>query len=161
MNRIKSYTVIELLVVMVISALTISMIYACYRIFSGQYIAYKNSSEEIAQYILLDRLLIQDVSRAERILKSDQGLSMKFNYKEIKYDFTDSSVIRTDKIVDTFNIRPHLVQLNYNDLAKHIPDQLVDEISFKSIYKEDTLHFLYKKKYAANVLMSIDDLHSR
>ncbi len=159
MNRVKSYTVIEMLVVMLISSLSIGITYTCYTIFSNHYLSYKKRSDELANYILLDKLMTKDVSVSAKVEKTSLGMNCISKNGTIGYEFYDQYILRRSTIVDTFYVvMSQPVVFKRMGKTENIPGALVEEIGMETIYKEEKLYFYYKKNYGADVLIRFDDL---
>jgi len=160
MRRIKSYTIIEMLVVMLISALSIGITYTCYILVTKQYLSYKKNSDELAQVFLMDKLLTRDIAGSKKIERTSEGLQCYFQREIISYEFTDSYVLRHAAIVDTFHISiPEETSFKWFDKIENIPGNLVDEVSFAATYKEEKINFYYKKQYGADVLMTMEEVN--
>lgn len=154
MNKVKAYTVIEMLVVMLISAISIGITYTTYRIFANQYLTYKHNAEDIAQYVVLDRLLSTDFLKSDKVLKTGDGLLIQSKLKEVHYEFREEYVLRRDQsLVDTFKVNPFHVTYWWNAQEQHLPDRLVDQLKFESNYKEEKLEYVFFKKYGADAWM--------
>jgi hypothetical protein len=158
MSRIRSYTVIELLVVMIISSLSIGITYTCYTIFSGHYLSFKKRSDELANYILLDKLLTKDISASKKVGKTSDGINCVLQKKNIQYEFYDTYILRKDLIVDTFPIlTAETPVFKRFGKTENIPGALIEEISMEVLYKDEKLYFYYRKKYGADMLMSMEE----
>ncbi|MDF2456907.1 MAG: hypothetical protein K0R51_2900 [Cytophagaceae bacterium] len=154
MNKIKAYTVIEMLVVMLISAVSIGITYTTYRIFANQYISYKRNSETIAQYVTLDRLLATDFLKADKVLKTSDGILVKMQTKEVNYKMNEEYVLRYDhSLIDTFRVGGVEFTYWWNGEQQHLPDRLIDQLKFESNYKEEKLEYVFLKKYGADAWM--------
>lgn len=158
MNRIRSYTVIEMMVVMLISSLGIGIAYTCYTIFSNHYLSYKKHSDELAEYILMDKLITKDVSASSRVEKISEGIVCRYKKKNVQYEFYQNYVLRRAEIIDTFHIQstgePVFKRLGKTE---NIPGALLEEISFDTKYKDERLYFYYKKQYGADLLMGMEE----
>jgi prepilin-type N-terminal cleavage/methylation domain-containing protein len=160
MNKVKGYTVIEMLVVMLISAISIGVTYTTYRIFARQYLTYKHNSEDIAQYVLLDRLLSTDFLKSDKVLKTGDGLLIQLKLREVRYEFGEEYILRRDQsLVDTFKIQPTGVSYWWDGQEQHVPDRLVDQLKFESTYKEEKLDYVFLKKYGADAWMYEETLN--
>ncbi len=144
----------EMLVVMLVSSLTITISYTCYTIFSNHYLQYKKNSDELAQYILLDKLLTKDISASKMINRSSEGIECIKRVERIQYKFLPNYVLRRGAITDTFFVTEETPVVYKNQGAiENIPGALVDEVSVTLLYKEEKLYFYYKKEYGADILI--------
>lgn len=159
MRRIRSYTVIEMLVVMLISSLGIGIAYTCYTIFSHQYLAYKKGSDELADYILLDRLITTDISKCKRMNKTTEGIECVFSESTVRYEFYEEYVLRRNSATDTFYVQTmgSVIGKRMNK-EENIPGTMLDALHFEAAYKKEKMMFLYQKNYGADILMSMEEL---
>jgi len=156
-TKLKSYTIIEMLVVMLVSALSIGITYSCYTIVSNQYSHYKKKSEKLAQLILLDKLLSKDFSSSRKVERTTEGVVCIMPKETIRYEFHENYMLRRGQIVDTFRMQEvkEIVAKRIGNI-ENIPEKLVDELEFKVVYEGENLYFYHKKKYGADVLMIFD-----
>jgi hypothetical protein len=158
MARIKSYTVIEMLVVMLISALSIGITYTCYMIFSNHYTQYKKNSDELAEYILADRLLTKDIASSRYVRKTIDGIVCEYKKEKIYYDFSENAVVRKSTIIDTFHIAMTGIPVcKYAGQEEHLPNALLEEVFIYSKHHDEPLEFYYRKLYGADLLMNIEE----
>lgn len=158
MTRIRSYTIIEMLVVMLISAMSIVITYTCYSIFSNHYLSYKKNSDVLANYILFDKLVTKDISACSKVVKTQEGMVCEFKQNAVYYEFSPTYVIRRSTIIDTFHIAAFVdPEFKKMDKILSVPGTLIEEMTFEAIYKEEKLFFYYKKNYGADLLMSIEE----
>jgi len=143
-----------MLVVMLVSSLSIGISYTCYTLFSNHYLQYKKNSDELADYILVDKLLTRDISEAKKVTRQPNGIVCIKRKESIQYDFTSSYVLRRGIVVDTFFVKESspLVCKRKGQL-ENIPEALIDEIELEVVYKEEKLYFYYDKEYGADVLI--------
>lgn len=158
MTRIRSYTVIEMMVVMLVSSLSIGIAYTCYTIFTNHYLSYKKHSDELAEYIVMDKLLTKDISSCGKMEKTNDGILCLYKKKKVQYEFHETYVLRRAEIIDTFHVYP-LGEPVFKRLGKkeNIPGALLEEVSFDTKYKDERLYFYYKKQYGVDVLMSMEE----
>jgi len=155
MKKIRAFTIIELVVVMVISGIAISIAGLSYDIINMQMLNYETTSARLLSTIQFNHLLKTDFIQAKKVIK-EQG-SLKFvseNKNEISYYFDEDNIIRRMAyLADTFqlsvfNVKQQLI----NEVQKNDGD-LVDELSFQLTNLEHTQYFHYYKTYGADVLM--------
>jgi hypothetical protein len=153
MNKLKAYTIMEMIVTMLIAGITISMAYSSYKIISGQFGQYKTNSQRNYDLILFDKLLLKDFINSNQVIRQSNGVKCVYNDKAIEYLFENIYVIRKSEITDTFKIvisNPKFYFLNEDNF---VPEVLIDKVEFDGIIGNDTLPFVYKKQYGADVLI--------
>jgi hypothetical protein len=160
MIKIKAYTILELIVVMIISTLVIAITYKAYDVVLWQYMQFKNNSDKISKLIILDVLLTRDFSESDYvILREERGIDCVYQEKQIGYYFLQEKIIREDQSsVDTFFIKIENIQYKQNGISTSKLNMLVDEIRFENL-DETVHHFIYKKVYGADFLMRQEELN--
>jgi hypothetical protein len=157
MRKIRSYTIMEMIVVMIISAIVVGTAYNTYRIVFQQYLTMRNTSEILRQMSLLDVLISRDVDNCNYIRRTHEGFSCHYEINEINYYLEKDLVLRAEGLVmDTFRISPLNIDMKYNNVDVMQVSSYVDRITFEHRYKDETISFAFQKKYGADFLMKAD-----
>jgi hypothetical protein len=154
-KKTKAFTVIELVIVTLLSALTVTIAYKGNEIFQQMFFSFRAKEKETSGIIFLNRMITTDINQATCIYKTDEGFSCYQKGKEIYYIITDDYIVRNYLITDTFFIATRNIDCTF-EKRQTGPEQLADRISFIGSMHEDTLYFDYSKRYAADVLMKFD-----
>ncbi len=156
MQKVKAFTLMELLVSMLISGIVISIIYLCYEIIYKQYLGYKDTNHTISQAVLLNSLLKTDFTQAAYITKSEEGLLFSESGGHTTgYRFNELFVLReVNDVKDTFFIPVREIRIRFQKEEQEAPSGLIDELSFDSNILDQQEHFQYHKQYGADVLMN-------
>ena len=144
----------ELIVVMIISALVISITYKCFDIISWQYLSYKKNNEEINGILALDVLLTKDISNSKYIKTVDNGIECSFKERKVVYEWNENYILRGENsVIDTFKINPK--DLTFGFLGQEVVSSgmYINHLSFTNSFKEVEQLFIYKKAYSADFLM--------
>lgn len=149
--RLKAFTVIEMLVVMLISTIAIGIAYASYRIVQGQFQTYKKSSSEISDYLVLDKLITKDFLESDKVFRTSSGFEMIFSDKKIAYEEYEGNLLRKSIVVDTFKIQLSELNASLKTKSENLPNALIDQVIITCAYKETPIQFLYSKEYGAAV----------
>jgi hypothetical protein len=156
MTKIKAYTISEMLVVMLLSAIVISVAYTVLNIFNLQYLNYKNTRDDIYNLDLLDRLMVVDFSNADNIIKDENRYIFNFPARQVTYAFSDSLISRTEnQVEDRFEFQTKGVSALFFKIEVQ-PLALVDELRFEIVIKDQNFNFHYQKLYAADVLLNFE-----
>ena len=154
MKRVASYTIMEMIIVMLLSSLVFTIAFKSFEIISKHYISYKRSVDEIGDYSLLDRLISSNSLQCIRIEKTQDGVAFVFEKGRIDYDFSQDYILRTQAgAKDTFILEAASYKLLY--LGKEVMEDanIVDEVFVEGSIKGEVRRFNYFKQYAANELM--------
>lgn len=152
MNRLKAFTLVELLVGMIISAIIITICYYGYSIIYKQYIMYRKIKSEIVKTMQLDTILKEDFTESEITIYGNNVLFLIKKEGTINYEFKDSCILRIHRgITDTF-------RLTINDFTLHqLPissGNVVDAFSFESKFLNEKQRFHFEKNYSAETLIN-------
>lgn len=150
MNKLKAYTILELVMVMLLSAIVISFAYGSYRVVSGMFTRFKQANEQTNQLALLEKLLRQDFLQADYLTQNERELSCFYPDKRIVYTFEEDHVLRYNRLSDTFFVKPEAIQVEQILAGDQM---LVNQLSL-SIRAEDTVTFYFSKQYPATVFMN-------
>lgn len=162
-HKVNAFTILEMTVAMLISAIVIGITYATFTIVYKSYNLYHNKHEEMAVALRLNELLIKDFKKADVILKDTNGLVFKDTNSLVTYRFNDSAIIRTAGIIDTFKIKTGALSTSYEGAAIEevtaIPERnRVDEINFNTIIRDEKIPYHYYKQYSsANLIQRLPD----
>ena len=161
MNKLnlKAYTILEITITMIISAIVISLTYTAFGIVSSSYNQYRKDQDGILELTQLDKLLKKDCTMAKRITTGPDGLIFTEEDKRVVYIFSGAYVTRTSGIIDTFristqNFKTEFEQLPTAQREEVQPDSTdIDEISFEIRYKNRAIPYIYHKQYSSEDLM--------
>lgn len=157
MNKIKAVTILELMVVMLISMLVLGIAYQGYMLFFKQFSVFKDSSDKIAEVVLFDRLITGDFNDCKTVVRNEQGVECIFPDKVIQYHFADAYILRKRIAqTDTFYFNLENITFNFRDEPSHT-GLLVDELVFTDKKNERHKTFHYIKLYAADVMVNNRD----
>jgi len=153
MNKFKAYTIVEMIVTMLITSVTISIAYSSFRIINGQFGLYKSRSHRNYELVLLDKFMMKDFTNAARVIRNAEGYSCQYPDKEIDYEFEESYILRKSNLTDTFKLKLMEPKFYFMNEEEFVPGSLIDKVEFTGIIEEESLSFLYKKEYGADILL--------
>lgn len=158
-SKLRAFTMIELLVAMVISALVIGFCYLAYSMAQRNYTEFRSASGRINESAKLQNLLFFDVGNCERIMGADRELLFLFEKnKSVTYLFQERSVVRIDGAArDTLSAEVKEIACRYTQKEMSGNErQIIDEISFILSLQGEEETFRYYKSYPADVLLQQD-----
>lgn len=154
MKKLKAFTLVELLVTMLISSIVIGICYTSYQIVSKQFNDYKALNEKTVEVMLLNELIEKDFLQADSVMKDNMNVVCFNNNNQITYNFNNNRILRKQtEVQDTFFIQSENVQLKFDDKIAENYQSLIDELSFEAKVIGEQEHFIYRKTYAADVLI--------
>lgn len=153
MQKLKAFTLMELLIGMIVSAIVISFCYLSYGMIYKQFINYKTIKQELVETMQFHSVLSRDFADAQKVLFKENELTL-VNNKNVNYNFETEFVLRkTGEAVDTFFLKPvnifadHLV--TESDLSKPVV-----QFSFDALVFGEQEHFLFSKRYDAEMMVN-------
>jgi Tfp pilus assembly protein PilE len=159
-HRLPAYTIMELTVAMLISAIVIGITYTAFNIVSSSYRNYQVKHNQLSVLIRLDELLEKDFSKAEGIYKEQDGIKILINQQTVTYRFLPGQVIRISTIADTFSVVANDLTFSFERqplTAEPATDEELnraDELSFNVLLKEEKFPYHYLKQYSSQNLMN-------
>jgi prepilin-type N-terminal cleavage/methylation domain-containing protein len=162
MSRLKGYTVMELIVVMVLSAIVVSIAYTSFDIISKQYLRYKKSHEEISKILMFDLVLTKDFKNSVFVSLDDDGIVCNYSDRKINYQIDEHFVVRQENdVLDTFKVRVTDFQSDFSGIRVTDPGQLINHFEFVQQYDDADYLYAYQKEYAADFLINHETLISQ
>ena len=156
-RKIKAFTILELVVVMILTSIIVGIVYSAYEVVGKQYNSYKKTNTQNRKVALLNMLLNKDFSTSYFIkYGEDKLLFYDQENKMTSYDFgVEQGITRnSNAVTDTFFIPPLNVEMKFLNQMQQVRNNLVDELYFESIIFGQQQSFHFKKQYAADVLIN-------
>lgn len=154
-RSLPAFTIMELMVVALLSVILVSTALTAFRLIESQYIDYLASTEESLDLQQLHRLLLEDAQSAQTISREATQLVFQFPTHQLQYQFTTDQTIRQVLIsgvrADTFAIGGIFGAMQWQGIpqTKGPIDQL--QISLKT--KTQSHPVLLNKLYSAEERM--------
>lgn len=153
-RRLKAFTILELLVVLVVSALLFSMAYAALRMVLRQ-----------QQLIVQKSAALGSISTWQSILAADfkAGTAVEVSQDQVRcertdgpvfytYSYADSALVRAQgDVVDTFRVP--IRECRYFWQGQPRTSGRIDEIALLSVFARDTFYLQAALPYAAEQLL--------
>jgi type II secretory pathway component PulJ len=149
--QVKAFTVLEMLFVMMLSAIVTGLTYMYFTQLSHYLKKSSTSDNTYLNYRMFDFVYKKDLDQSGTIhYNGKDEILLKINDEEITYQIDDESIIReADQTTDTFNFK--VSNLEVHELESH--KQLVSSIRFDAVF--DSINFLtnyYMKEYSSEIL---------
>ncbi|MHB8208036.1 PulJ/GspJ family protein [Mucilaginibacter sp.] len=153
-KRVKAFTIMEITVVMLISAIVIGIAYTAFNIIGQSYRSFQHKNEELAVLIRLDELLRKDFSRADTISKTAGGIFVKTGTDSVTYAFEPDFTVRTSTIIDTFKLNVQDVTASFETSPITTIDPVseqnrIDELDFSILFENEKIPYTYYKQYSS------------
>jgi len=157
-KRVKAFTIMEISVVMLISAIVIGIAYTAFNIINQSYRSFQHKNEDVAVLIRLDELLRKDFLRANSISKTTNGIFVKTGNDSVTYEFEPDFTVRTSTIIDTFKLNVQDIFTNFEasplTAINPVTEQnRIDELDFSILFGNEKIPYYYHKQYSSTNLI--------
>ncbi|WP_426672081.1 PulJ/GspJ family protein [Mucilaginibacter sp. McL0603] len=158
-NKVKAFTVMELVITMLVAAILMGFIYTAFQIINNSYRAFHQKNEGIATLERLDELLKKDFGKAEFIEKTSDGIILKRKTDTVRYTFSPGYILRISSIVDTLKLKNADVstlfgQLPVDGQGLSEEDNRIDELDVSLLIENEKVTYQYHKEYSSANLIN-------
>lgn len=153
-QKIKAFTVMEVTVTMLVTAILIGIMYTSYSIIVKSYGGFNTKNDEMAALVSLDHVLKRDFERSESVYKTQDGIVLKKDDTMIDYVFTPDFIVRKAARADTFKVQTRDVTASFENMplseVQETEEQnRADVLGFTLTYKNEQIPYLYHKLYSS------------
>lgn len=153
MKQLKAFTIIEMLVVLVLSALVFGIASSAWLYFERLNSKINNDQSYLVSFNKFDYLIKNDVNNANEISGTETDLFFKMNSQKIHYQFLDTAIVRIqDEISDTINIH-YKKQIYFAEKS----NDLINKIGFIFELYNNSISKNYTKWYDNKTLLEHSD----
>ncbi|MFI5161256.1 MAG: type II secretion system protein J [Sphingobacteriales bacterium] len=147
-KKIKGFTIMEVVVTMLIAGLLIGITYTSYSIVYKSYLSFKTKNDATAVLVNLDHVLKRDFDKASIVLKNEDGVILKTDTSQIKYQIGPDFIIRISAKNDTFKVQTGDVRTKFENVPV-IEQTRIDELTFSLVFKDGNIPCRYNKLYSS------------
>ncbi len=156
MKKIPAYTIVELMVVCILTTFVVLIAMQCIRLINTQYAVYEESQIVHRELGDLNSLLRRDNFVAHRILRNTENLTFEMDTMRIQYELNKNFIIRKQL---AHAIRPDTFWIGVNKINTSFKKELVnrglvDYIDLGLFFDEIILKVSLQKQYSAAELMN-------
>lgn len=153
-NRVPAFTIMELTVAMLISAIVIGLMYSAYAIISKSYLSFVDRNSKTSTLAFLDRRLSRDIDKAEIIWRDSNTVTMRSNKDTVIYRFQADRVIRQKLLADTFKISTESFSTSFESVPVegNTPDgeeKKIDDLQIVLLADGQKIPYHYHKSYSS------------
>lgn len=130
--KVNAFTLMEVTVAMLVSAICITICYTAYGIVTNYYAVFQEKNEKAAMTTGLKQVLEKDFLRADLVVSTDSGLKVSQDSVAIIYTFDQEKVVRELQGLhtDTFKIATSRPEFKFENQTI-VESDTIDELSFK------------------------------
>jgi prepilin-type N-terminal cleavage/methylation domain-containing protein len=152
--KIKSFTLPELMVVMVLSGIAITMAFAVYRYVDNNFTSFSISQKGLMEHKEFSALFRSEFDKSSLAGATDNTITLLFDDKTIFYHLHDGYIVREQLLrSDTFAINASGYQLSFFNEGSEI----LDGIQIDAMYKGESINFLFLKNYDTYTIFQLND----
>lgn len=154
MKKIKAYTLMEVTVAMLLSAICIGICYTAYDIIGKYYATFQQKNESADIVLSLRQVMEKDINKATIMMKTSDGFLCKQDIAAVAYIFNDGEILRQIESLrtDTFKVAWKDYFVGFEG-AEVIEADTLDQVKFTLVMDKQTfvpLHFA--KHYSSHNL---------
>lgn len=141
-RRMPAFTLLELLIVMVLSGIVSASIYLTFSYIQKYYSSFKENQEYISSYSNLHHRLQEDFHRSAMVYRGEGQLHFQQARSAVNYEFLDGMISRQQgALIDTFFVEFQNLQF-FLDQEEVLKDEhLINEVKFSALVKGEELLF--------------------
>ncbi len=149
-HKIKAFSIMEVIIGMMLSAILVGITLAAYSVFAGAYRSYQLKNNEIGQVLSVDELLRRDFRRCNLAMIDHGGVFFRTEKDSIRYEFNEKNIIRISSVRDTFKIESDDLSASFEQApATGIKPEQIDELEVGLFYQKQKTIFHYHKYYSS------------
>jgi hypothetical protein len=157
--KLKAFTIMEVTIVMLVSAIVIAITYTAFSIVNRSLRAFNRQHQDMAIVLQLDRVLRIDIDRAELMLRDTDGVILKNSSRTIKYQFVSDYVLRKELSIDTFKVKIDSISTTFENKQVNVTEERqdesrVDELDVNIHLQNENIPYYYHKQYSSENLIN-------
>jgi hypothetical protein len=158
-KRVAAFTILEVTITMLVSAIVIAISYTAFSIISRSYHAFESKHQQMAFVLKLDELLQKDFNRADIILRDTDGIALRYSLGIIKYRFKPDYILRVGVETDTFKAQSDSLSTTFENTVINVSstgeeENRVDALSFYLTLENEKIPYRYHKVYSSENLIN-------
>ncbi|WP_443946642.1 hypothetical protein ACJVDH_05935 [Pedobacter sp. AW1-32] len=153
-NRITAYTLMEITIAMLLSAICMVICYSAYDLISAYYRNFRDKNEANDAVFGLKHAMIHDLSKGKYLIRTAQGFEVLNKDTTITYQFNEEYILRDlgEQHTDTFFLKTTNLQFHFEQKEVSEMDT-VDQVDFSVQLDSNTrVPMRMTKRYSAQDL---------
>jgi len=157
--KIPAFTIIELCVVMLLSAIVTGIGFFTLDIFQGSMRKFKKDAGSVTDITLLHRLIESDFWNSKDVVCIANGFKTNSKNGTSIYTYTPDYITREQSgLTDTFYFQNEKFVRYFQKNDIDVPGLVIDAIGFNLIHKKEIHQFEFAKVYGADILIANDPI---
>ncbi|MBL7932146.1 MAG: prepilin-type N-terminal cleavage/methylation domain-containing protein [Bacteroidia bacterium] len=158
-KRLKGFTIVEVLVVLALTSLSVSLSYGALNATQELFSRYKAQNRFLNEFTELKRRCDYEALKAISIIEIGTNIfEIKRDSLPIKISVLDKRVLLfKGGICDTFHLEAKNLKIGYEEMANPLwQNKLVNELSFDVEFSKQKYIFSFTKSHDASVKLALD-----
>lgn len=151
-NKIKSFTLPELLVVMIITVIVVGMAFSVLRLVQKQIFAIEMNFNKTSSLALFEQRLWQDFNELHTIQLKDKSLLLESEMDTVIYSFQENYILRNN---DTIKLKVGINKFLFK--GKEVQEGHIDAVSISAKAELTDYEIFVSKKNDINLFMNQED----
>ncbi|KAA3633734.1 MAG: hypothetical protein DWQ02_12640 [Bacteroidetes bacterium] len=158
-KRLQGFTIVELLVVLILSIIIVSAGFYALRLIQGQFHLFRQTTNEVTEYRSFAHQLKAQTLNSKYVEVEPQRLFFLNDQHEVIYEFQDEFVLRSSDTleieIDTFFVKSHI---SFSSLKSvETEEGLIDYFQIILDMKGEIQSTAFSKQYSAVDLINYED----
>lgn len=161
MKKITAFTLLEITLVLILSAVVLALSLEIMRTFQQQYYLFRTKAAVTQEILTLDHLLETDIGQAQiiRYKRDSSRLILDLDsIHSVQYTFGVSSLIRVGAGRDSFALSARDIRVQAIDSGA-ASAQTINQFSFTIQVRRQALRFHFTKAYPAAYFLNYENKH--
>lgn len=158
-NKLKGFTIAELLVVLILTSISITLSYSTLSFVQKLFSEYKTSNKFLNEFTDLKKRLDFESLKAEQVTEvSENTFRLKRDSSEAKLEFKADVILLTrNHHCDTFHMATKQILKKYEFMQNPLwTNKLVRELTFETDYSKQTFIFCFTKEHSASLKLKLE-----
>jgi len=154
MKKIRAYTILEVTVAMLLSAICISICYTAYGIIATYYTKFQQKNESADAVLSMKQVLCKDIAKATVLLQLRDGMLCQSDSTRVSYLFEDDYILRQvdPGRIDTLKVAVSDLYMVFEGVEVSEADT-VDLVKFKvELPNQAKIPMVFSKHYSSQNL---------
>lgn len=152
-SSLQAFTLIELIVVMVLSLITLGAGMAVFEVFTTRFTTFQREYDISAEMAKLNYLLHKDFQEADLVRLQPNGFEIVSAKSAVTYHIDGNHLIRSGAIKDTFRIEISKMTASLKGETVQSAGNIMDELQLEAVVNDKALIYHVDKQYSTAQLL--------
>ena len=158
-NKLKGFTIAELLVVLILTSISITLSYSTLTYVQKLFSEYKRSNKFLSEFAELKKRLCYESLKAEQITEEkENSFRIKRDTSDVFLEFNKQVILlKHNSQCDTFHIDVKNILKKYELMQNPLwTNRLLSELQFETQYGKQKFNFSFNKEHSSALKLKLD-----